>query len=630
MIGGPLHIENARVLVIDDLDSDHAEFARILGAVETEEHAAAFLERDQDQRLAAGPGYDLDFAAQGDQGVEMVRHAIEEGRPYSIVFCDVGAPPDLNGVSTIEALWKVDRDIQIVLCSDHPDHTWEDVLRRLGVTDRLMFVKRPFDHAELRQIALALCAKWNHERLSSMKLGELERHAERQAGELAHAAMHDELTGLPNRRMIRNLVDACLAQDGGTPFTLLLLDCDRFKRINDSLGHDAGDMVLRELGDRLTAVSSHWQSTTNTKVVCARLGGDEFMILIRGTADEGCITEYCDHLLEAFEEPFEYNGHQLALSTSIGYTSSTRNYTSAGEMMRDADAAMYVAKADGKGQATGFVTSMHDGLMRHLSIESALRGAVERGEFEMHYQPLVDIESGRCVGAEGLIRWRGSDGELIPPDDFIPIAEETGQIVEIGRWAFEQALRDAVIVQSRFPRGEWYLGVNVSLRQLQSPGFVDMIREGLEASGVPGRRINIEVTESMIMEDESAMIPMLQDLKALDLTLSMDDFGTGYSSLTCLQRYPVDVVKLDREFVNNLLVHRRFGAIAQAAIMMVGNMGMRVVAEGVERIEQLVQLQAMDCDAAQGYYFSKPVPIDGLLDFVGQVLPLEMRMGRAG
>ena len=453
---------------------------------------------------------------------------------------------------------------------------------------------------------------------------------ERQAGELAHAAMHDELTGLPNRRKIRTLIDECLDKDGRIPCSLLLLDCDRFKQINDSLGHDAGDMVLQGVSERLTATSAEWESKTNTDAVCARLGGDEFMILIRGMTDKACVGEYCHRLLESFEKPFEYKGQKLSMSASIGYTSSLRDYQTASEMMRDADTAMYVAKAGGKNQAVGFVTSMHDGLMHRFSIENSLRDAVERGEFEMHYQPLIDIESGRCIGAEGLIRWRRHSGDLISPDDFIPIAEETGQIVEIGRWAFEQALRDAAAVESRFPNAVWYLGVNVSLRQLQDPGFLDMVRTGLDDSGVPGRRINLEVTESMILEDESTLIPMLKHLKAMDVTLSMDDFGTGYSSLTCLQRYPVDVVKLDREFVNNLLEHRRFGAIAQAAIMMVSNMGMRVVAEGVERIEQLVQLQTMDCDAAQGYYFSRPVPIEQLLNYIGQDLPLDMRVGRAG
>ena len=463
----------------------------------------------------------------------------------------------------------------------------------------------------------------------SAVLGLVNEENVRQAGELSHAAMHDELTWLPNRRMIRDLIDTCLSDDDNSPFSLMLLDCDRFKRINDSLGHDAGDLVLREMSTRLTAVSSRWEEPMAVDAVCARLGGDEFMILIRGTSEEPMVMEYCQDLLTAFEAPLEYKGHQLSLSTSIGYTVSSRGYKDAVEIMRDADAAMYVAKASGKGQARGFEPSMLEGLIRHLSIESALRGAVDRDEFELHYQPLVDIATGHCIGAEGLIRWRGQDGELIRPDHFIPVAEETGQIVEIGQWAFEQALRDADIIQSRFPDLSWYLGVNVSLRQLQDPHFFEMVRSRLERSGVLGRRINLEVTESMIMEDESAMIPMLEDLKSLGMTLSMDDFGTGYSSLTCLQRYPVDVVKLDREFVNNLMVHRRFGAIAQAAIMMVSNMGMRVVAEGVERIEQLVQLQTMDCDSAQGYYFSKPVPREELLAYIGQVLPMDMRLSRA-
>ncbi|MBX9736475.1 MAG: EAL domain-containing protein [Phycisphaerales bacterium] len=623
-----------RILVIDDTLSIHDDFRKILsvqggasaGALDAAE-AALFGGGGASDAAAASnePGFDVDFASQGEEGVRMVRTAIEASRPYAVVFVDMRMPPGWDGLKTIEELWKIDSLIQTVICTAFSDHSWDDIRRRLGSSDRLLVVKKPFERIEILQLATAMSAKWKQTIIAGLKLTEMERIADERAENLRHAATHDALTGLANRSHIRAAISEAIERRSrdGAMFGAFLLDFDRFKIINDSLGHETGNALLISIAHRLRTITESWRTGEGEKAtaVCGRLGGDEFMIIASGVRSEASLNDLGQQLVGALRLPHMIDGTNLFSTASVGLTSSEHEYVEPSVVMRDADVAMYRAKSSGKDRVVRFDKSMHDGMIERLGLESALRVAAVQTPFELHYQPIVEIESGRCVGAEALVRWRRDNGMLVPPGVFIDLAEETGLILPIGKWIMAQAIRDARTLMDR-PDGppDWYVGVNVSKRQMLEPGFVASVASALQEGGVPSRHLNIEVTESMIVDRPEVTIPILQQLKGLGVTLSMDDFGTGQSSLTCLQRFPLDVVKVDRGFVCNMTEHRKFSAVVNAVVSLASHLGMRVVAEGVETLEQFSQLQAMDCYAVQGWYFGKAAPVERLMETLGYVI----------
>ncbi len=624
-------VQPPRILVIDDTPSIHDDFRKIL--CRSIERGTASLDAAEQALFGRPAGlpsgspadalvFDVDFANQGEQGLELVRKSMSEGCPYAVIFVDMRMPPGWDGLKTIEEIWKVDAQVQTVICTAFSDHSWDEIRRRLGNSDRLLVVKKPFDRIEIIQLATAMSAKWAQAIVAGLKLADLERIADERAENLRHAATHDALTGLANRAHIRAAISEAIdrrARDGSA-FGALLLDFDRFKIINDSLGHEAGNALLISISHRLASITEAWCAANGPKAtsVCGRLGGDEFMIVVSGVVNDDTLTDLGQRLISSLRLPHVIDGTNLFSTASVGLTSSDHEYTEPTMVMRDADVAMYRAKSSGKDRVVRFDKSMHDGMIERLRLESALRIAAVQTPFELHYQPIVAIDTGVCAGAEALVRWRRDDGMLVPPSVFIDLAEETGLILPIGRWIMLQAIRDArrLLDRPNCP-SDWYLGVNVSKRQLLEPGFVESVGNALRDEGVPSRHLNIEVTESMIVDRPEVTIPILQRLKALGVTLSMDDFGTGQSSLTCLQRFPLDVVKVDRAFVCNMTEHRRFSAVVNAVIALASHLGMRVVAEGVETLEQLTQLQAMDCYAAQGWYFGKAAPVEGLVDVLG-------------
>jgi len=393
-----------------------------------------------------------------------------------------------------------------------------------------------------------------------------------------------------------------------TPLTLLSLDLDRFKPVNDSLGHAAGDHVLQEVARRL-------QIAVLPTDTVARFGGDEFAVLLESVNDSAQAADAAARILHALEIPLEIDGKQVFPRASIGICLVDRENESpeAAELLRNADVAMYMAKRDSKGSYRVFEPTMHERVVERLELRSELQRAIDEDQLALHYQPVVRLEGHEILGVEALLRWMHPTRGTIPPNQFIPLAEETGLIIPMGRWVLETACAEGVLLHTRFPRSEpLAMSVNLSVRQLQSESIVADVRSALEKSGLTPGALVLEITESVMMADTDFAVQRLCELKDLGVRLAMDDFGTGYSSLSYLSRFPVDILKMDRSFVG-----AGENVALQSAIIALGaSLELEVVAEGIELPEQERSLHDLGCELGQGFLFARPMGPPELLKFL--------------
>jgi diguanylate cyclase (GGDEF)-like protein/PAS domain S-box-containing protein len=422
--------------------------------------------------------------------------------------------------------------------------------------------------------------------------------------ELARQALHDGLTGLPNRALFLDRLGQALkrAQRRGSAVAVLFLDLDRFKNVNDSLGHDAGDRLLIDVAARL-------RRSLRPADTLARFGGDELTLLCDDIAGEADARTIAERIAELFREPFRLDDGEAYLQASVGIALSTTGTEQPEDLIRDADAAMYRAKERGRARVEVFDQQLREVAADRLSTESALRRALQRDELRLHFQPLVSLADGSVEGVEALVRWEHPDRGLLMPGAFIELAEETGLIVPLGEWVLRRACATLQGWRERHDVNGLQVAVNVSARHLQQPDLVDTVREALRETGLPGDRLIIEITESAVMERGAAVTATLAELKDLGVRLAIDDFGTGYSSLAHLHRFPLDVLKIDRGFVADLGSGLE-APIAAAIVSLAQALGLRTVAEGIERPEQRDAVRALGCDLAQGFLFAKPLPPD--------------------
>jgi diguanylate cyclase (GGDEF)-like protein/PAS domain S-box-containing protein len=424
----------------------------------------------------------------------------------------------------------------------------------------------------------------------------------------------DPLTGLPNRVMflehLTATVQAARAQPSA-PFAVLFLDLDRFKVINDSLGHLVGDELLVTVARRLESClrQSDVLSRVSDRCTISRFGGDEFVVLLKGLSDPGNATLVADRILEVLAEPLNLRGHEVTLSASIGIAVATKGDDTADDLLRDADTAMYQAKSQGKSRWCLFDQTMRKQALDRLGLESDLLKGIERGEFQIHYQPIVEMPSTEIMGFEALLRWKHATRGNVSPLEFIPIAEEIGFIVELGAWVLEQACRQVRQWQLQYPEhSQLFISVNVSTLQFAAPDLVDHVKECLRTTGLDGRCLKLEITESALMTDTELAAAHLEQLRSLGVTISLDDFGTGYSSLSYLQSLKIDNLKIDRSFIAQLGESEESTEIVRTIINLAHNLGMQVTAEGIEGQKQHLQLQEMTCESGQGYHYSRPLP----------------------
>jgi diguanylate cyclase (GGDEF)-like protein len=420
---------------------------------------------------------------------------------------------------------------------------------------------------------------------------------------LEHQALHDDLTRLPNRLLLVDRLSHSLAraERTGTSLAVLFLDLDRFKLVNDGLGHVVGDQLLIEVAERL----GHAVRGSDT---VARFGGDEFVIVREDVEDVSEAIEFAERVAATLHEPIALSGRELYATTSIGIAIGGEG-ASAEQLLRDADAAMYRAKDLGRARIELFSHELQQRVAARLDLETALRQAIERDELQLLYQPIVRLADGRVVGAEALLRWHREGNGVILPADFIPVAEETGLIVPIGTWALEHALTEMRALTRNHDSAEWpLLAVNLSALQLRLPTSIAMVRDAIDASGVDPSMLSLEITESALMDDIELSARAMHALRDLGVRLAVDDFGTGYSSLAYLKRLPVDSLKIDRSFIDGLPSDPHDRSITEAIVTLGNSLGLTIVAEGVETVEQWIALDELGCTVGQGFLWSPPIP----------------------
>jgi diguanylate cyclase (GGDEF)-like protein/PAS domain S-box-containing protein len=452
--------------------------------------------------------------------------------------------------------------------------------------------------------------------------------SERKAFEeqLAHQAFHDPVTNLPNRALFVERVRHAISRSRreGSELGVIFLDIDDFKTINDSLGHGAGDAALIDVAKRLSY-------SIRSSDTAARFGGDEFVVLLEDLEGTETAVEVAERVLEDLRAPLMVAGKELVLRASIGISILAGDSTaSADELIRDADAAMYIAKRDGKGGYRLFEPEMHAGVLARLELRADLQRALENGQFDLHYQPIVKLADGRVAGMEALLRWRHPERGLVVPGDFIPFAEETGLIVPIGRWVLREACRQAVAVQRLWnEEPPLYMCVNLSVKQLQHSDVISDVHDALADSGLDPGLLTLEITESMLIDDPEIAVVKLTELRSLGVRIAMDDFGTGYSSLSYLSRFPVDVIKMDRSFLRPEATPEAVD-LSSAVVALGSSLALEVVAEGIELDAQLQRLRDLGCELGQGFHFAHPMESQRMLDYLADPAALGTGGAAAG
>jgi diguanylate cyclase (GGDEF)-like protein len=601
-----------RILVVDDNPAIHDDFAKILVGSDDCEAAMERAERilfGDSQASLPQASFQIDFALQGQQACEMVKSAAAEGRHYALAFVDMRMPPGWDGLETIERMWAVDSHVQVVVCSAHSDYDWTDFVERLGLTDKLLVLKKPFEPIEVLQCAHALTRKWHDERVLRRQVESLEHVVtarteglEAANRQLRYLATHDALTGLPNRVLFEDRLAQAIAHANRDKqqCAVMVLDLDRFKLVNDSLGHRAGDDLLNEVARRLSGV-------VRSVDTVARLGGDEFVLIVNSTSDKQDAVELAERAIAALAEPIRISGVDLHTSSSIGIAFYPTDASLADSLIAHADAAMYCAKQRGRNNVQCFEPSMDTVTRERVKLESELHEALARQQFELYYQPKVDTATEYVHSAEALIRWHHPERGVIMPNDFIPMAEECGLIVTIGEWVIREACRQCK---------QWQLeglqplrvAVNVTASQFRHGNLLSVIRHAVQEVGLDPRYLELEITESAVMTNPEESTGILEQLSRMGVLVSVDDFGTGYSSMSYLRRFPIDKLKIDRGFVKDLMTRADDVSIVRAIISLAHSLRLKVVAEGVETSEQLDALKSMGCDQYQGFHFSAALP----------------------
>lgn len=538
------------------------------------------------------PVFDVHFAAQGLDGVEMVKQALDRKDPFKVAFIDVRMPPGIDGRETARRIRAIDSDINLVIVTAYSDHSATDIAAVAGPADKIFYICKPFSNEEIRQMALALCRRWDHDtgqlELLQQKVAELATSEAR----ARHASLHDSLTGAPNRMAFLQEL-TCRITRGDNDYALALIDLDRFKHVNDTFGHGAGD-------DLLIAVYDLLRSEAPEQAMVARLGGDEFGVILPASERQEA-EAICTRLVETCTRSFSIFGNSVRIGASCGLmTPKDQPYRDASELMRFADLALFAAKRGGRERVCIFDAAMDESQRFRQTIEAGLRQAIAGNELDLHYQPIVERDSLNTVGFEALLRWNSPDHGLVSPAIFIPIAEESGLIEDLGEWVVDRALGDC---------RDWpdlFVSINFSPRQFKRANFIEWLDARVSRAQVAPGNVQIEITETAIFEDTAWAADALHELQNKGYRIALDDFGTGYSSLFNIKNFSLNCLKIDKSFIEGLGKDKHSAAIVSSIVHLARALGLHIVAEGVETEDQCQMLRLTGCSHMQGFLFGKP------------------------
>ena len=610
---------NNRILIVDDNESIHSDFRKTLCPVKHDTVDVDLLElelfgdgsENHEGEDRFDPEYELDSAYQGQEALEKVRQAAEAGKPYALLFVDVRMPPGWDGIETISRIWKEFPYTEVVICTAYSDYSWDEIADKLGNSDKLLFMTKPFSSIVVKQMALSLVKKWNlgeqarnyvanleaevNDRTSQLKT--LLDEVEKKNQQLKHLALHDSLTDLPNRTLFsdRLVHRIAISEREHTPFAVFMMDLNKFKEINDGLGHEIGDKVLTEVATRVSKLIRESDTV-------ARLGGDEFAVLLHESDLESCVL-VAKKILSAFQEPLVSDGKSIPIGLSIGIAVYPEHGEDELTLLRHADIAMYESKSSGEGFT---IIDIKENEIRNIRAQLAkeLETAVTNGELSVHYQPIWNISKQKTDKVECLCRWNHSTRGMIPPSEFIPIAEQKELIKAITLFVMETAVKQLK---------EWHqqgimvsVSINLSARNFLDPELKDYLHNILKDHEVDGKWVTLEITESMTINNPEKAISIMKSYAKQGIQLSIDDYGTGYASLGYIKKLPVNEIKIDGSFVHNLHADDENKVIVKSTIELAHALNMNIVAEGVEDKENLDELAKMGCDDIQGYYICKP------------------------
>lgn len=600
-----------RILVIDDNQAIHEDFRKIL--IQSKKNNSAMDDMESalfgsEAPVTTALSFELDVASQGAEGLAMVEAAIAEGRPYALAFVDGRMPPGWDGIETIGHLWQADPDLQTVLCTAYADYSWQEIRKILGETDSLLILKKPFDNIEVLQMAHALTRKW-----------EMNREIK---GELHQLAYYDFLTGLPNRGLFLEHLAEHLekAKTSQIPGALLFIDLDNFKRINDTLGHVTGDELLKIVAQRLAGCvrDENRLGPAGKSYGTSRLGGDEFAILLHDIDSPDVAAAVAQRVLQKLSAPIELGNHQVIVTPSIGIALFPNDGDDITSILKNADLAMYFSKRNGANTFQFYQESMNSDALKRMTVETQMRQALQREEFSLVYQPQFDTQTGALSGLEALLRWDNHELGQVPPLEFISVAEDCGFIIPLGEWVLRTACRQAqqwIDEGVDLPR----IGVNVSPQQFLHADFKTMVASVLQDTGLPASKLQLEITETLLLKDPQGTAAVLNNLTAMGVEFAIDDFGTGYSNLSRLRELPITCLKVDRSFVSPVDTELRGQSLLSAVIAMATGMDMGVIAEGVETDFQLDFLKMKHCHEVQGFLLSRPLTLDNVALFLQKI-----------
>lgn len=597
-----------KILVVDDELSVREAYRHVLkdGQETDKQDKADLLARelfgDGEEEGNGGSGrqpchiFEVHFAEQGLEAVTMVEEARRAGVPFKVAFIDIRMPPGIDGRETARRIRAADSDINLVIVTAYSDHSATDIAAVAGPPDKIFYISKPFSADEIRQMAVALSRRWEHDtgqiELLREKIAELATSEAR----ARHAALHDFLTGAPNRLAFQNALSLA-ALNRADNFAVALIDLDRFKHVNDTFGHGAGD-------DLLVSIYEILKSTAPDDAVIARMGGDEFGVLLP-FSDQTSAKKACHDLIHACSRSFPIFGNSVRIGASGGLLiPADHPHRDKQEMLRLADLALFAAKRAGRGQVCVFDQAMDDTHRFRQAIEAGLHKAIERNELALHYQPIVERDDLRTVGFEALLRWESAEHGMVSPAIFIPVAEESKLIDELGEWVLDRALQDS---------REWpdmFVSINFSPRQFKRLDFVEWLDSKVRQRGVSPAQIQIEITETAIFEDSERAADVLRQMQAKGYRIALDDFGTGYSSLFNIKNFSLTCIKIDKSFIEGLGRDKHSAAIVNSVVHLARSLGLNVVAEGVEHEDQCQMLRITGCSHLQGFLFGKAEPAE--------------------